>query len=124
MKEQSAAEAASSTSSETIATADSTSEPTAVASRDVAYVRPVATPYRFTEGKGRYAPARILDSPQGQVAHAILTVVGTEAPIHLKDLAARVAGMWGQQVGAQIMARIVEIGSGLAVDGSLQKRRE
>jgi very-short-patch-repair endonuclease len=86
------------------------------------YERPTMLPYRFTEGEGRFAGTELLGAPTSQLLQAIAAVVETEAPIHMSDLAARVAGMWRLRVGTRIMARISEICRAAERDGLLVYR--
>ncbi|MEO7674985.1 MAG: DUF3320 domain-containing protein [Pyrinomonadaceae bacterium] len=69
------------------------------------YTRPVAAEYEFAIVRTPYHQY-LLDSPGQTVCNAILKVVEVEAPIHFKDLASRVAGVWGQSTGSNITARI------------------
>jgi very-short-patch-repair endonuclease len=71
------------------------------------YQRPAAPAYRVTPGEGRYS-SDILTAPLSQVQKAVAQVVETEAPLHITDLVARVAGMWGARVGARIRARVLD----------------
>jgi hypothetical protein len=45
------------------------------------------------------------DAPASQISRAIDEVVAAEAPIHIKDLASRVAALWGSTVVGQSMMR-------------------
>src|SRR5262249_44349132 len=69
-----------------------------------------------------YANKELLEAPTSQLVRAIMTVVEIEAPLHMADLAARVAGMWGSRVGTRIMARVIE-GCRAAEQGGLLIRR-
>ncbi|MGH9941679.1 MAG: DUF3320 domain-containing protein [Pyrinomonadaceae bacterium] len=88
----------------------------------VAYVRPLAVLYRLDGHAGRYAGTRLLDAPQGMLAHAVQAVVDVESPMHLKDLIARVAEMWNQRSGPRISERIAEVCGALAREGRLTLR--
>jgi very-short-patch-repair endonuclease len=73
-----------------------------------AYQRPVAEPYEMARGTSRYARSQLLDATTGQIVRAVIRVVEVESPIHLIDLAGRVAGIWGQRLGPRIQERILE----------------
>lgn len=72
----------------------------------VHYARPMAEAYQFASTEAVFGYQNLLDSPGQNVCNAILNVVDVEAPIHFKDLAARVAAVWGQTTGSKIIARI------------------
>jgi len=72
------------------------------------YERPVAEPYVAAEGEGRYADRELLAEPPATLATAVGSVVETESPVHIEDVAARVAGMWDTRVGTRIQARITD----------------
>jgi very-short-patch-repair endonuclease len=80
----------------------------AAAAADKTYERPVAPPYTFTPGEGRYAGRDILEAPISQLVSTIADIVAHEGPIHSTDLFSRVAGMWSSRVGSRIQARIQE----------------
>ena len=86
------------------------------------YVRPVAEPYRFADSSAVFAAQYLVEAPTASVAAAILKVVEAEAPIHLKDLTARVAAMWGQKSGSNISARVAEVVELLRQTNRLQLR--
>ncbi len=88
------------------------------------YVRPVAAPYEFASDTPVYAGQQLLAAPTGVVAGAILSVVETEAPLHIKDLTARVAAMWGQRTGNSIIAKIGQIAHALEEHKRLEIRGE
>jgi very-short-patch-repair endonuclease len=72
------------------------------------YARPVAAPYVFADGEGRYAGRELLGEPTAAIASAVASVVEVESPVHVDDVIARVAGMWDTRAGTRIHARIVE----------------
>ena len=83
--------------------------PTQTAAAPGPYVRPTAAPYRFAGGQGRYAGQEFLETPASFVEAAIIDVVQVEAPVHVDDLSARLAAMWGLgRVGSRIAAKIHE----------------
>lgn len=88
------------------------------------YVRPTAEPYQFASDAPVFAHQYLLNAPTATIAQAILTVAELEAPIHIKDLTARVAAMWGQKTGSNIVARIQEISHLLQQTNRLQIRGE
>jgi hypothetical protein len=71
------------------------------------YVRPSAAPYRTASVAGLNGPD-VLSAALDQVVQAVVVVVKAEAPIHLVDLVARVASMWGNRAGTRIAGRIIE----------------
>ena len=73
------------------------------------YQRPVAQPYVFTSGDGRYLTPDFFSVPQGDLIKTVVTVTETESAIHKTDLLTRVAGLWGFQAGQRIQARILSI---------------
>jgi very-short-patch-repair endonuclease len=90
--------------------------------RGAVYERPTVPPYQFTDGEGCYAGTDLLGAPTSQLLQAITAVVDAEAPIHLSDLTARVAGMWRTRVGARIAARITDTCQAAERDGLLRCR--
>jgi very-short-patch-repair endonuclease len=87
--------------------------------RGAVYERPTVPPYHIADGEGCYAGTDLLAAPTSQLLQAITAVVDAEAPIHLSDLAARVAGMWRSRVGTRIAARITETCQAAERDGLL-----
>jgi very-short-patch-repair endonuclease len=85
-----------------------TVEPEAPDATPDEYERPIARPYEFAEGEGRYAGRELLAEPPATLANAVSAVVETESPVHIDDVIARVAGMWDTRAGTRIHARIVE----------------
>jgi very-short-patch-repair endonuclease len=75
---------------------------------NVNYERPTAPEYVIAPGQGKYVGSEILDVPLSRVIAAVASVVEVESPVHLADVASRVAGMWGNRLGARISARITE----------------
>ncbi len=71
------------------------------------YVRPTAPAYRFAEGEGKYAGADFVEAPTSHVTAAIIGIVEAEGPVHIDDVASRVAAMWGmRRVGRRIAAKV------------------
>lgn len=89
-----------------------------------AYARPGAEPYQFADDTPVYASQYLLDAPTARVAQAILTVVEREAPLHVKDLTQRVAAMWGQKTGSNIIARLSQVSYALQEHKRLEIRGE
>jgi len=89
-----------------------------------AYLRPVAGPYQMTNTAAISVNQYLLDAPAANVAQAILTVLDNEAPLHIKDLVTRVAAMWGQKTGNNIISRIEQISSALQQHNRLEIRGE
>jgi very-short-patch-repair endonuclease len=86
------------------------------------YKRPVAEPYETAPGEGRYARHQLLDATTGQIVRALVTVVEVESPVHLLDLAGRVAGMWGQRLGPRIQQRILDACGVAEATKAIQRR--
>ena len=81
-------------------------------------------PYAFApdgvahEGDFSAAPAPL-------VGRAVEEVVAAEAPLHLADLAARVAARWGcERVGPRMMQRVRDVAAALAGRGRIVQRGE
>ncbi len=91
---------------------------------EVEYSRPVANAYQVAAEKDPYGRSNLLDAPAQNVCNEILAVVNCEAPLHSKDLATRVAGIWGQNPGKNIVQRIEMLVRHLASSGHLQIRGE
>jgi hypothetical protein len=71
------------------------------------YVRPTVPAYRFAEGEGKYAGADFVEAPTSHVTAAIIGIVEAEGPVHVDDVASRVAAMWGmRRVGRRISAKV------------------
>ena len=88
------------------------------------YVRPVAENYQFADDAPVYAGQPLLNAPTGTVAGAILEVLETESPVHIKDLTQRVAAKWGQKTGSNILTRVGQIVDALREHGRLKTRGE
>jgi very-short-patch-repair endonuclease len=86
------------------------------------YVRPVAVPYQFANDDPVFSHQYLLNAPMTNVARALLAVVDVEAPLHIKDLTARVAAMWGQKSGSNISYRIREVAVALHEHKRLEMR--
>lgn len=70
------------------------------------YKRPQAEPYQMVPNEQVYWDDSLLDAEMSDLTEAIMEVVEVEAPIHIKDLTIRVAAMWGQRTGKNIITRI------------------
>lgn len=88
------------------------------------YARPVAEPYTLATNLPFYNNHYLVDAPTSAVAHAILAVVDVEAPLHIKDLTARVAGAWGQRTGSAISSRVLDITRALHANSRVELRGE
>lgn len=88
------------------------------------YVRPVAAPYQLAVDTPIYAGQQLMEAPTANVANAILSVLEVEAPLHFKDLATRVAAIWGQRTGNNITTKIKEITFALQEHKRLEIRGE
>jgi very-short-patch-repair endonuclease len=95
----------------------------AQAAAAVGYVRPSVPAYRLAEGQGRHAGADFLTVPSGHVVAAIAYVVDVESPVHVDDLASRIAGMWGvSRVGSRIEAKVSDALTSASRSGVVVKR--
>jgi very-short-patch-repair endonuclease len=67
-----------------------------------------AVEYRLASGEGRHG-GDLLAAPLADLIDAVIAVAQVEAPLHIDDLMARVAGMWGlARVGSRIERRLAE----------------
>ena len=83
---------------------------------------PVA-PYEMAGVTPRYAGTDILAAPQSLLLAALREVVDAEAPVHVDDVEARVAAMWGlSRTGSRISARIGHAVDAAAAQGILTRR--
>lgn len=88
------------------------------------YVRPVAAEYRTASDVPIYAGQQLTNAPTATVANAILSVVEIEAPLHIKELTARVAALWGQRTGNNIITKIGQVVAALQDYKKLEVRGE
>jgi hypothetical protein len=94
------------------------------------YVRPVAAAYRLADGEGKYAGADFSDAPLSHVTAAIIGIVEAEGPVHIDDVASRVAAMWGmRRVGRRISTKVhkavrAAVGGGRAGEGGTSGRSD
>ncbi|HEX2078650.1 MAG TPA: DUF3320 domain-containing protein [Longimicrobium sp.] len=97
-------------------------EPSAPPPPDEPAAIPVA-PYEMAEVTPRWAGTDILASPQSLLLAALREVVDAEAPVHVDDVEARVAAMWGlARTGSRISARIGYAIVAAAAQGILERR--
>ncbi|HEX2211834.1 MAG TPA: DUF3320 domain-containing protein, partial [Longimicrobium sp.] len=83
---------------------------------------PVA-PYEMADVTPRYAGTDILAAPQSLLLAALREVVNAEAPVHVDDVEARVAAMWGlARTGSRITARIAHALDAAAAQQILTRR--
>jgi hypothetical protein len=78
--------------------------------------------YRLAPGEGRYAGRDLLQAQAATLRGAVARIVEIEAPLHLDDLVARVAGMWDVRLGSRIRARIEAAIREAAAEGRLVLR--
>jgi hypothetical protein len=69
-----------------------------------AYQRREGVAYAFTPAEGQPPAASLLDTPMPALIDAVTRVVQAESPVHLDDLAARVAALWDARLGSRIHA--------------------
>jgi very-short-patch-repair endonuclease len=80
-------------------------------------------PYEMADVTPRYAGTDILAAPQSLLLAALREVVAAEAPVHVDDVEARVAAMWGlARTGSRITARIAHAVEAAAAQGILVRR--
>lgn len=84
-----------------------------------AYISPEAQPYVFADTPLRYYGQDFHAAPASFIGQAIEDVVKVEAPIHIKDLAARVVASWGHSQAGQAMQRRIRA---IVEDGARQER--
>jgi very-short-patch-repair endonuclease len=83
---------------------------------------PVA-PYEMADVTPRYAGTDILAAPQSLLLAALREVVNAEAPVHVDDVEARVAAMWGlTRTGSRVAARIAHAVEAAAAQQILVRR--
>jgi very-short-patch-repair endonuclease len=100
------------------------SEPSAPSapSADAPAEIPVAR-YEMVDVTPRYAGTDILAAPQSLLLAALREVVDAEAPVHVDDVEARVAAMWGlARTGSRIAAHIAHAMDAAAAQGILTRR--
>jgi very-short-patch-repair endonuclease len=85
---------------------------------------PQAQPYRMANtAPGWTTGTDILAAPQSLLLTALREVVDAEAPLHLDDVTARVAAMWGlTRTGSRIQARIAQAVDAAQAQGVLARR--
>jgi very-short-patch-repair endonuclease len=80
-------------------------------------------PYEMADATPRWAGTDILASPQSLLLAALREVVDAEAPVHVDDVEARVAAMWGlTRMGSRITTRIAHAVDAAAAQGILVRR--
>ncbi|HEX6367375.1 MAG TPA: DUF3320 domain-containing protein [Longimicrobium sp.] len=80
-------------------------------------------PYVMADAAPRWAGTDILASPQSLLLAALREVVDAEAPLHVDDVEARVAAMWGlTRTGSRITACIAHAVDAAAARGILSRR--
>ncbi len=73
------------------------------------YVRPIAEPYRMAQIDIGFSFQTLLDSSDQQIAKVLMTIIETEAPIHVKEIFTRTASVWQTTAGSRIQARIIDV---------------
>ena len=87
------------------------------------YVRPTGTPYAVAAVHGRRAGGDLLAAPTGQVIAQLVEIVEAEAPVHVEDVAHRMAQAWGvARVGSRIAARVEQAIGMAAADRRVVRR--
>ncbi|HEU4882802.1 MAG TPA: DUF3320 domain-containing protein [Longimicrobium sp.] len=105
-----------------VSDADAAASAPPPASEDEPAEIPVA-PYEMTDVTPRYAGTDILAAPQSLLLAALREVVDAEAPVHVDDVEARVAAMWGlARTGSRITAHITHAIDAAAAQGILSRR--
>ncbi|HEX6037171.1 DUF3320 domain-containing protein [Longimicrobium sp.] len=86
---------------------------------------PQAVPYRMADTATTFAGTDILAAPQSLLLNALRAVVDAEAPLHVDDVATRVAAMWGlTRTGSRIESRIAQAVDAAQAQGILERRGE
>ncbi|MBV8856257.1 MAG: DUF4011 domain-containing protein [Acidobacteria bacterium] len=91
----------------------------APAQSTAAHTTPAAEPYVFAETPPLYAGQDFHAAPAAFIGRAIEDAARVEAPLHIRDLAARVVALWGyEQVSSKMLARVRAV----AEEGARQGR--
>lgn len=77
------------------------------------YIAPKIEPYKFAEIGAPSSYGWFHYAPEHEVLRAIIDILDQEAPIHKKDLFARVASVWGQKAGKNIAWKIERMIDGI-----------
>jgi len=81
------------------------------------YKRPSVPMYTPVELSVRRGDEDILSVPHGRIRAVVMQVVEGEAPLHVDDLVARVAGLWANRGGSRIRDHITRSYTPLIRDG-------
>ena len=88
-----------------------------------AHTLPQAQPYKFAPTPLLYVGQDLNAAPASFISQALAEVAVVEAPLHIADMAARVAARWGaDRVGPRMMRRIRAVAEGCARQGKLSLR--
>jgi very-short-patch-repair endonuclease/DNA polymerase III delta prime subunit len=84
---------------------------------------PAALPYVFAETPPLYAGQDFHTAPASFIGRAIEEAVMVEAPLHVRDLAARVVALWGyEQVSSKMLVRVRAVAEESARQGCVRLR--
>lgn len=90
---------------------------------EATHAPPAAQPYVFAETQPLYAGHDFHAAPASFISRAIEETVRVEAPLHVRDLAARVVALWGfGQVGQAMMRRVRAVAEESARQGRIRLR--
>lgn len=98
--------------------------PPAVQPPPEGYERREGPAYCVTPGEGQFAGHSFLEAPTSGIADQIHAVVRTESPVHVTDVAARVAGMWSTRLGSRIQAHFDDACRRTVRAGRVEQRGE
>jgi very-short-patch-repair endonuclease len=76
------------------------------ADRNSGYSRPVARPYQAASGDTAWMRRKLLEASPGQLVRTAERIIEVEAPIHIEELIARAAALWGTKAGSRIADRL------------------
>jgi very-short-patch-repair endonuclease len=84
-----------------------------------------AAPYAFAKTPLLHPGQELNAAPSSSISRAIMEVLAVEAPLHVKDLASRVAARWGNSiVGPSMLRRIRSVLVDLAQHGTVLLRSD
>jgi Protein of unknown function (DUF3320) len=84
--------------------------------------RPPARPYTTAELSPIYAGQDLTAAPASFISQAIIEVVSVEAPLHVTDLAQRVAARWACNLSQRRTARIRAVAEACAREGKIMMK--
>lgn len=95
------------------------------AQSEATHTPPAARPYVFAETPPTYAGQDFHAAPAAFVGRAVEDAAKLEAPLHIRDLTARVVALWGyEQVSSKMLARVRAVAEESARQGRIGLRGE